>query len=126
MKRMIIALALIAVSVFGSSAEVFFVGARAQSCLDQIEETDRLMRKLDYSAALKKCREAEDYWESSGEAVDILLIHDYVDDIRVSLGQMRAHIENGSPDMYFSESAGAKKGLASIKGSEYPNFENIL
>jgi hypothetical protein len=49
-----------------------------------------------------------------------------VDGIGINIEQMLSHIKSGNPDMYFSHSAGAKKGLASIKESEFPIIENIL
>ena len=68
----------------------------------------------------------EQDWDGDMEKIYTLLIHDYADNIGYSFSKMRVHLEQGNLDMYYAESTAAKKGLASIKGSEYPLFENIL
>lgn len=126
MKRLIIALLLIAAAVTAACAELAYVGSSTDGCLEQIERADGYVRQGKLNDALRLCRSISESWDGTAQKIDVLLIHDYVDSISVSLAQMEAHLENGNADMYFSDSAGAKKGLASIKGSEYPNFENIL
>ena len=126
MKRMIIALILLVASVAASAAEIRCVSDSADSFLGKIELSDSYVRRNELDKALRLCRELDESWDDISQKIDVLLIHDYVDNISVSFAQMRSHLESGNADMYFAESAGAKKGLASIKGSEYPNLENIL
>lgn len=126
MKRFVIALLLLTATMGTSLGEIFYVSRSADGFLDRIEAADALVKRGELNSALQICEQLEDSWDNTAEKIDILLIHDYVDSIGVSLSQMKAHLENRNADMYFSDSASAKKGLASIKGSEYPNFENIL
>ncbi len=126
MKRMIIALILLVASVAASAVEIHCVADSADSFLGKIELSDSYVRRNELDKALRLCRELDESWDDISQKIDVLLIHDYVDNISVSFAQMRSHLESGNADMYFAESAGAKKGLASIKGSEYPNLENIL
>ena len=126
MKRTIIAVALLLAVAAASAAQFFYVSAQADSFLERIEALDKAMRKNDFGSALKECKSLSSAWDDASGTIDVLLIHDYVDNIGISISQMQAHIENFCPDMYFAESEYAKKGLASIKRSEYPNFENIL
>lgn len=126
MKRIYIALFLMALTLTASMFELRFIGRQADSTMNRIDEIDALVGGEDYEQAIKKCKTLEQDWSKTSENIDIMLIHDYVDSIGLSITKMRSNAENQNAVMYFSESASAKKALASIKGSEYPNFENIL
>ena len=84
------------------------------------------MRKSEFEDAINVCKTIEEKWDYTAKKIDMLLIHDYVDEIGNKISNMRSYAENCSPDMYFAESTTAKKELASIKESEYPLAENIL
>ncbi len=126
MKRIYISVVLLIIAACISAAETGFVSAKADLFTGRIEQTDKLMKKDQFEEAAKLCRQLEDDWNKSAEKIDMLLIHDYVDNIGASISKMRSHIECVNPDMYFAESTVVKKELASIKESEYPYFENIL
>lgn len=126
MKRLFIALALTALVLGASFWEFHYIGRQADRYTGRIEEIDSLLKKNDTAAALTLCRETERDWDSEVEKIYTLLSHDYADTIGSALSKMRAHLEHNNHGMYFVESTGAKKGLASIKGSEYPLLENIL
>lgn len=126
MKRIFISLGLMALSLGASLFETGYVKSKTENCLAQIEEIDRMTGSGQTAQALAQCRALESAWNEDVKKIDVLLIHDYVDSVGTGIAKMRVHLENGNADMYFSESANAKKGLASIKGSEYPFLENIL
>lgn len=126
MKRIIFSIFIAAAVAFGSVFELAFVGERTDICVARIKKIDDLVRENDRERALEECKRLENEWDENVRHIDILLIHDYADSVGADISKMRAHLENGNTSMYFSESAGAKKGLASIKGSEYPFIENIL
>ena len=126
MKRIYIAVALLLITATVSVFELIYVGSQSQTTTDRIQQIDRLVADGDFTAAQSACATLESDWRSIAEKIDILLIHDYVDNIGMNISKMRADIETKNASAYFWESAGAKKGLASIKGSEYPNLENIL
>ena len=126
MKRIFISLGLMALSLGVSLFEIGYVKSKTENCLAQIEEIDRMTGSGQTAQALAQCRALESAWVEDVKKIDVLLIHDYVDGVGTGIAKMRVHLENGNADMYFSESANAKKGLASIKGSEYPFLENIL
>ena len=86
----------------------------------------RLMSRLEFEDALKKCEETEKEWYDNAKLIDTMLIHDYVDNIGLSISKMTAFAQKQNRDMYFAESVQAKKELASIKESEFPLVENIL
>lgn len=126
MKRIIISILLLAACLTAAFIEMYAVGGDSEATIQAIEETDRCMRRDDFTAALKKCSEIEKQWAETEEREDALLIHDYVDSVGLNLAKMRSHIENGNPDLYFAESENAKRALTSLKDSEYPLLENIF
>ena len=126
MKRVLISLGLLTASLCASLFETAYVGSKTDSCIAQIKEIDRMTESGKTSQALEKCRSLGIEWESELKKINVLLIHDYADSVGAGIAKMLVHLENSNADMYFSESANAKKGLASIKGSEYPFIENIL
>ena len=126
MKRIIISLVLAALVLGAAAFEFWYVGRQSDAYTARIEEVEDLIAAGREDEATELCRGIERDWDSDVGKIYILLIHDYADNIGGSVSKMRAHLENGNIDMVYAESAGAKKGLASIKGSEYPFIENIL
>ena len=126
MKRIIITIVLLAAGIAASVAELIYIGKTADNYTDRIEAMDVLVMKDDFVKASELCRQINYDWDNTSKLLDTMLIHDYIDSIGINLSQMKTYIDNCSPEMYFAGSAGAKKGLASIKGSEYPVFDNIF
>lgn len=126
MKRIYIAAALILVTLITAALESGYVTAKSDMFITKIEKADKLMKKSEYRQAFMLCQNTEKEWYDDAKVIDMLLIHDYVDDIGLSISRMTAFAEEKSAELYFAESAGAKKQLASIKESEYPLIENLL
>lgn len=126
MKRIIISLILTAIVMGASVFEVIYVGKKSDDYSERIKKIDSMLLNNDTEGALKECRALESDWERDAEKIYTLLSHDTVDNVGYGISGMRSHIENSNAAMYFYESSGAKKELASIKGSEYPFIENIL
>lgn len=126
MKRILISLLLFVTAIGGAVGELLYIGSQSDSFTSRIEEVDRLVRKNDFAGAQRLCRSVSADWDETADKVYIFLIHDYIDNIGLSIAQMQSHIENVNPDMYFAESANAKRGLKSLKASEFPDYENIL
>jgi hypothetical protein len=126
MKRIYIAIVFVLIAGTLAGIEAGYIGAKVDAYISNIEITDKYMRKDDFENAINACNALEASWDENAENIDLLLIHDYVDNIGIGISKMRAYAENGSPDMYFAESTSVKKQLTSIKESELPLFENIL
>lgn len=126
MKRIYISIVIFVLVLGTSIFEINYVGNKSDSYKSRIEAVDSLTNEGKKEKALDSCRAIESDWNRDSEKIYTLLIHDYLDNIGISISKMRAHLENNNADMYFAESANAKKGLASVKGSEYPFFENIF
>lgn len=126
MKRIIITIVLLISGISASLTELIYIGNTADSFTNKIEAVDAMMLKADFVKASDLCGQISSEWDNTAKLLDTLLIHDYTDSIGINLSQMKTYIDNNSIEMYFACSAGAKKGLASIKGSEYPDFNNIF
>ncbi|MCD8025751.1 MAG: DUF4363 family protein [Clostridiales bacterium] len=109
MKRLYIALLFMIIALCIAGTETGYVSARADAFISKIDNIDRLIKKNEYNEALALCKSAEDEWEECAKSIDMLLIHDYVDEIGISISQMRSYVEAQNSDMYFSESTMAKK-----------------
>lgn len=123
---MILAVILVVIAVSASLTELIYVKTKSVGFIDSINQIDRAVDEKDLASALSLCKATEEKWYESAPAIDILLIHDYIDNIGISISKMHSFLVNNNTEMYFAESTGAKKALASVLGSEYPNFENIL
>ena len=126
MKRIYIALSLVLAALCFASVETGFISGKTDSFIAKIECADRLMSRLEFEDALKICEETEKEWYDNAKLIDTMLIHDYVDNIGLSISRMTAFAQKQNRDMYFAESVQATKELASIKESEFPLVENIL
>ena len=111
---------------FNNQAAIISWSCPLRSFIAKIECADRLMSRLEFEDALKICEETEKEWYDNAKLIDTMLIHDYVDNIGLSISRMTAFAQKQNRDMYFAESVQAKKELASIKESEFPLVENIL
>lgn len=126
MKRIYVSLLFIMIVTISAALQFGYVSAEADTFIFMIEQSDKYMRKSEFEDAINVCKNIEEKWSDSAKKIDMLLIHDYIDEIGNKISNMRCYAENCSPDMYFAESMTAKKELASIKESEYPLAENIL
>ena len=126
MKRLIISLVLALSALAASVFEVAYVSGKSDGYAERINKIDKLISDGKSDKAITECKKLEADWESVSRKSYVLLSHDAVDSVGFCISRMDAFLADGSYQMYFAESKSAKKGLASIKGSEYPLIENIL
>lgn len=126
MKRIYIAIAFLIISITTGIFEMFYVTNKIDELNEQILTADKLFENESYEDAIDILSAAESKWQNNLSIFDILLIHDYVDEISVNLSAMKSYVATNSGDEYLAESAGIKKQLTSIKDSELVQIENIL
>lgn len=126
MKRIYISLAFFILSIATGIFEMFYVTNRIDELNEEIVSADSLVKSENYDGAKDVLAAAESKWQKNLIIFDILLIHDYVDEISVNLSAMRSYVATQSNDNYLAESAGIKKQLTSVKDSELVKIENIL
>jgi hypothetical protein len=126
MKRIYIAIAFLILALTTGIFEMFYVTNKIDELNEEIISADNLVKSENYDGAKSVLASAETEWQKNLSIFDILLIHDYVDEISVNLSAMRSYVATQSNDNYLAESAGIKKQLTSIKDSELVQIENIL
>lgn len=126
MKRIYIAIAFLILAVTVGAFEMLYVSCRIDELNEEILTADSLVENKNYDGAKEILASAEEKWEKNLCIFDILLIHDYVDEISVNLSEMRSYVATGNSEDYLAQSAGIKKQLTSIKDSELVEIENIL
>ncbi|WP_405352580.1 DUF4363 family protein [Ruminococcus sp.] len=126
MKRIYIALAFLIIAVTVGIFETFYVTNKIDELNEEIISADNLVKNENYEGAKDVLASAESKWQKNLSIFDILLIHDYVDEISVNLSSMRSYVATQSNENYLAESEGIKKQLTSIKDSELVQIENIL
>ncbi len=126
MKRIYIALAFLIIAVTVGIFEMFYVTNKIDELNEEIISADNLVKSENYEGAKDVLASAESKWQKNLSIFDILLIHDYVDEISVNLSSMRSYVATQSNENYLAESEGIKKQLTSIKDSELVQIENIL
>lgn len=126
MKRIYIAIAFLILALTTGIFEMFYVTNKIDELNEEIISADNLVKSENYDGAKSVLASAETEWQKNLSIFDILLIHDYVDEISVNLSAMRSYVATQSNDNYLAESAGIKKKLTSIKDSELVQIENIL
>lgn len=126
MKRIIISVIIFLLCTAGAFAEVLCIGGSVDNYLAQIKSIDVYIEKNDFNTAAEQSKALEARWNKTLRAVDAVLIHDYVDQITISLAQMKSYAQSGNKDMYNASSETAKKSLESVRDSEYLFLENIL
>ena len=126
MKRIYIAIAFLIIALTTGIFEMFYVTNKIDELNEEIISADNLVKSENYDGAKSVLASAETEWQKNLSIFDILLIHDYVDEISVNLSAMRSYVATQSNDIYLAESAGIKKQLTSIKDSELVQIENIL
>lgn len=52
------------------------------------------MSRLEFEDALKICEETEKEWYDNAKLIDTMLIHDYVDNIGLSISRMTVFAQN--------------------------------
>lgn len=126
MKRIYIAFAFLIIAVTVGIFEMFYVTNKIDELNEEIISADNLVKSENYEGAKDVLASAESKWQKNLSIFDILLIHDYVDEISVNLSSMRSYVATQNNENYLAESEGIKKQLTSIKDSELVQIENIL
>ena len=116
MKRIYISLAFFILSIATGIFEMFYVTNRIDELNEEIVSADNLVKSENYDGAKDVLAAAESKWQKNLSIFDILLIHDYVDEISVNLSAMRSYVATQSNDNYLAESAGIKRFSVPVTG----------
>ena len=124
MKRIYIAIAFLIIALTTGIFEMFYVTNKIDELNEEIISADNLVKSENYDGAKSVLASAETEWQKNLSIFDILLIHDYVDEISVNLSAMRSYVATQSNDNYLAESNTGK----GMKFSRFlkPYFQFVL
>ncbi len=91
--------------------------------LDIVEDT---YRKGDYEEALELAKNTDKSWEKKLEYVDMLLYHDYVNEIGVNIACVAKYVEFKEDAEVFANCEMTKRELQSLYDNEKPSLANII
>lgn len=125
MKRIYVALILIAITTLLCISEFRLVTDTGNEFIEEIERIERAY-DTDKHKALMLCTKLSKDWEESASPMDAYLFHDYVDDISINTEKLKFLIIDENTSEFRCTCAEIKKQLESLKKSEIPNLENII
>lgn len=126
MKRIWIALSLIAISVSFATAEFIIIKNKADYFLDTINASYSYFSKNEYNSATELLEYSCQKWSDSEKTLNIFLSHDIVDEIEESLSELSKYAENKETSHFQATFEKTKRQLLCLKQSELPNLENIM
>lgn len=126
MKKLIFAVILSLILIFGCVLVIFTVRRTSENVLLQLEEIENCGRENRLHAAAENAEKALKYWESKTDLLEILLRHDEVDKIGQDLSAIRSYAQTEDYDDFMALCASVRMELLHIQKSELPKPENIL
>ena len=126
MKRMYVALLMLMIAVSLCVAEYLCVEKYTREYVNRIDNIEKMYAKGEDKKAAFSAREAEKSWEKTVSVIDMLLFHDYVDEIGRNLSQLEAYIMFEDDASLYATCESTKEQLLSLRKSELPIAENII
>lgn len=126
MKRTYIAIILLLIAGILCTTEFLYVNNSAKIITESIEKSRDLYSQGKKDDALKYAKKAEKNWNSRVNKIDMLLFHDYVDDITRDILNIRTCIEDDDSTGVFTTCNDALSRISSLKKSELPTTDNII
>lgn len=126
LKRIYTAIVLLIVVAILCTAEYTCVKHSSDEFIMKLESIEEAVRNGDVATARAQAERINDDWRETASTVDMLLYHDYVDEISAELAVLPAYIGSDEDAELFATCKRAKKRLTSLKESEKPTPENII
>lgn len=126
MKRLFIAIALIAIALTLSTLEYIYVTKTYDRCITQIDKSYHYFSDKEYSYAYKLCKNAENIWNDSAKIMSFFLVHSQIYNVSSDICELKNCAKNKEEIEFETLYNKTKRQLLSIKKSELPDLENIL
>lgn len=126
MKRLHIAVILIALSLAVGVFEVIYVNNTYNKCYNAIEKSKGYFSDNEYTDAYIMCKNAESQWNKSSKTLSIFLVHSQISDVSNTINELKDAVKGKDKKEFSSLYKKTKRQLLFIKKSELPDFENIL
>ncbi len=126
MKRIYIALILLILTVFICFVEFVYISSSASKITDKIEDVYKSYKEGYKESSLRYALETENDWQNKVKKIDMLLYHDYVDDITRNIVNLKTYITEEDAVGLYSTCNEILTQINSLKNSEFPTAENII
>ena len=126
MKRMYAAGFLLLIAIGLCVAEYVCVRNCTDEYTKRIDLIEHMVENDSMDKAAFAARETEKSWEETIDIIDMLLFHDYVDDIGRNLARLESYIEKNELAEFFATCEEAKEQLRSLEESELPVARNVI
>jgi len=126
MKRIYVAGILLLIAIGLSVAEYVSVRNCTDEYTNRIDKIELMVESDNMKKAAFAARETEKNWEETINIIDMLLFHDYVDDIGRNLAKLESYIEKEELAEFFATCEEAKEQLRSLEESELPVARNVI
>ncbi|MGN0453041.1 MAG: DUF4363 family protein [Ruminococcus sp.] len=125
MKRIFAAIVLLCISGLLCFAEYSYVEKSVDKFTGMLDELKAVSQE-NKDEAIKLAEEINTQWDETVVTIDMLLYHDYIDEIGVSLSTLESYIVYEERAELYATCEAAKKQLLSLKTSELPTAENVI
>lgn len=126
MRRIYTAIALLLIAGLICATEYICIVNTVNDYTSRIDKLEKLMYDGQINEALDYSDDINKEWYDVSNKIDMLLYHDYVDNISVLLEALPDYIEYGDYSTMHATCKQAKKLLTSLRDSEYPILQNII
>lgn len=127
MKRRFIAYVLLILCAMTAFVQQWDINRRVESCLDEINEIDFLVKNKEYEKALNICEKIdEEFTESVSNTMFCYYRHDDLQLINTKLAVMEEYIRQNDFINYSATSIETVKMLTNLRNREQINIKNIM
>ncbi|MBQ4569341.1 MAG: DUF4363 family protein [Ruminococcus sp.] len=126
MKRIYIAVILLVFTVLICSVEFIYISSSADKITERIENLCESYKKGNTESSLRYALETEKDWMKKVKRIDMLLYHDYVDEITKNIVNLKTYIAQEDAVGLYSTCNEILTQVSSLKSSELPTAQNII
>ncbi len=126
MKRFYVAVLLLIFTLSICGAEFIYINSCADNISEKIEKIYKAYSDGNKDRAMRYAIETEEDWEKRVNKIDMLLYHDYVDDITKNIVNLKTYIHEDDAVGLYSTMGEALAQIKSLKKSEFPTMDNII
>lgn len=126
MKRIYVALILLLLSTLFCTFEFIYISQTTDKYTKSIELIEKTIDNENYNKAEDIIKKTVNDWNDSVSTIDMLLYHDYIDDISYSMASIPKYLELKEYNEIVITCTKIKEQLNSLKKSELPLIENII
>ncbi|MDO5124072.1 MAG: DUF4363 family protein [Eubacteriales bacterium] len=126
MNRTAVAVIIILLVTAFCTCEYLYVAKTVDEYIARIDEIEETYKSGDFEKATKLANNADIDWESRLEYVDMLLYHDYVNEVGVNFASIAKYVEYKEDAEVFANCEMNRRELQSLIENEKPSLANII